>query len=558
MASKSRRNEKRNPNNKRSLLTCLRKPHWMDFFYIGSVIIIIQILLLSILTLFPMEAQSMAETLHEKVTLTPQPKKNDAPSELSHGKDGNWLWDNHSQRPLAPHSNKAPKNKPDIFIDLLNEQATQRIKKTQIYIKSFALDHFDGTRWSIHHPSKFTIKKGTAKEIPLQQRRHPSLPTHRFRITQTHHHDGQNVFCAVQNALSTEINSLSKVSTDTYLLPSLGSEDSAHNYIATSQPLNFNTILKLDSNLSPGKTDSVYLSKVTDYKLQENISNLSATITEKLNTTDTLTSIRKLIRKQCKYSLKIRNSKKLNPLDNFLFHERVGYCEHFATATAMICRDHGIPSRIAYGWTGGKHFVDSNLFVFLAKNAHAWTEIYLQGYGWVIFDTTPVANIQTNQNSVDPAPDNLSRSLNYAYNDHDSDSDASSHQQSSLWNKPIMLPLKILGFGSLLTTLILIIRRFTTTSRTNYASSHLSSSPPKYLQLFHTLSANLGHYCKSGTTLAHNISKLKEQTPEQDHAHLDQLLTYHYNTTYRNTPPCKTTESSLVKKLKAEILKNKE
>ena len=74
--------EKRNPNNKRSLLTCLRKPHWMDFFYIGSVIIIIQILLLSILTLFPMEAQSMAETLDEKVTLTPQPKKNDAPSEL--------------------------------------------------------------------------------------------------------------------------------------------------------------------------------------------------------------------------------------------------------------------------------------------------------------------------------------------------------------------------------------------------------------------------------------------------------------------------------------------
>jgi len=542
--------EKRNPAHKRKLLTCLRKAHWMDFLYIGAVIVAIELLLLSVFTLFPKEAESLATDLHAWVKSTDPPEQEyGTPDELSTAKSGNWLWDNHSQRPLANRASKQPKNKPDIFIDLLNPEATSRLKKTQIYVKSFSLDYFDGKRWSIHQPTKFTIsKKGDSLQINSNKLK--NFPTYTCRVTQTFHDDGQNVFCAIQNPLSSKIASLTKVNTDTFLLPQLLPGDSSYNYITTSQPLNLNDILKFDTNIIPAKPsadNSVYFSQVIDYQLQQNIANLAKTIPSNLSSAETLLQIRKLIRKQSSYSLDIRNPKRLNPLDNFLFHERKGYCEHFATATAMLCREHGIPSRISYGWTGGKHFVDSNLFVFLAKNAHAWTEVYLEGYGWVIFDTTPPSHIQTNQDSEEPAPEDLGEK--YSYDLYDSDTDMAASEKSPAWKIPVM----ILCIGALFTTLILLLRRISTSPRSNTASSHLPASPPKYLSLFEKLCTRLGHHCRTGTTLAQNINALKSKAASIDHQGLDTLLDYHYSITYRDAPVDKSTESQILRFLKQSM-----
>lgn len=547
--------EKRNPTQKRKLLTCLRKPHWMDFLYIGAVIIVIELLLLSVFTLFPKGAEEIATNLHHWIkSYEKSPEQHPTPDQLSTTKNGNWLWDNHSQRPLANSTSKQPKNRPDIFIDLLTPKDTQRLKKIQIYIKSFSLDHFDGKRWSIHQPTKFTINK--QKTTPLQiSKKHPDkIPTFTCRITQTFHNDGQNVFCAIQNPLSTQIPSLTKVNTDTYLLPQLPTGDSAYNYIATSQPLNLNTILKLNSDITPATPptiDSVYLSQVTDYQLQQNIANLAKSIPDNLTTAQTLLQIRKLIRTQSSYSLQIQNPKQLNPLNNFLFHERKGYCEHFATATALLCREHSIPSRISYGWTGGKHFLDSNLFVFLAKNAHAWTEVYLKGYGWVIFDTTPPSHIQANQISEEPAPADLGNK--YRYEIYDNNLNPTYTKQTPAWKIPAM----ILSIGALFTTLVLLLRRISTSPRASSTSStHLPTNPPKYLTLFHKLCTKLGHHSHKGTTLAKNITALKNKTPTPHHQNLDTLLQYHYNTTYRNTKKNKQTESKIIQFLKQELSKD--
>jgi transglutaminase-like putative cysteine protease len=77
-----------------------------------------------------------------------------------------------------------------------------------------------------------------------------------------------------------------------------------------------------------------------------------------------------------------------NPLENFLFDDRVGYCEQFASAFAAMARSVGIPARVAVGFTPGKSEADGR-FLVTGENAHAWPEILLGDAGWVPFEPTP-------------------------------------------------------------------------------------------------------------------------------------------------------------------------
>ncbi|HVT68376.1 MAG TPA: transglutaminaseTgpA domain-containing protein, partial [Trebonia sp.] len=75
-------------------------------------------------------------------------------------------------------------------------------------------------------------------------------------------------------------------------------------------------------------------------------------------------------------------------LQNFLFNTRTGYCQQFADAMAVLARLLGIPSRVAYGYTQGTKQKDGSWLV-TTHDAHAWPELYFQGYGWLRFEPTP-------------------------------------------------------------------------------------------------------------------------------------------------------------------------
>ena len=69
---------------------------------------------------------------------------------------------------------------------------------------------------------------------------------------------------------------------------------------------------------------------------------------------------------------------------------RHGYCVHFATAMAVMARTLGIPSRVAVGFLPGDLAQDgSGVYVVTGHQAHAWPELYFQGFGWVRFEPTP-------------------------------------------------------------------------------------------------------------------------------------------------------------------------
>jgi protein-glutamine gamma-glutamyltransferase len=76
-------------------------------------------------------------------------------------------------------------------------------------------------------------------------------------------------------------------------------------------------------------------------------------------------------------------------VDNFLFVDRRGVCEQFATAQVVMLRTLGIPARLVAGYGAGEYNTLSGYFAVRNSDAHAWTEVYFPGYGWVPFDPTP-------------------------------------------------------------------------------------------------------------------------------------------------------------------------
>ncbi len=81
----------------------------------------------------------------------------------------------------------------------------------------------------------------------------------------------------------------------------------------------------------------------------------------------------------------------------FLFNTREGYCRHFATAMAVLCRLNGIPSRLVTGYAPATFSLVDNGYLYKASNAHAWVEIYFDGYGWITFDPTPAGQAAFNR-----------------------------------------------------------------------------------------------------------------------------------------------------------------
>ena len=77
-----------------------------------------------------------------------------------------------------------------------------------------------------------------------------------------------------------------------------------------------------------------------------------------------------------------------DPVDQFLFETRRGFCEHFASSFAVMMRAAGIPTRVVTGYLGGEVNPVDGFLVVRQSEAHAWNEVWLRGEGWVRFDPT--------------------------------------------------------------------------------------------------------------------------------------------------------------------------
>ena len=77
-----------------------------------------------------------------------------------------------------------------------------------------------------------------------------------------------------------------------------------------------------------------------------------------------------------------------NTADQFWFDSKEGFCEHIASAFVVLVRAMGIPARLVTGYQGGEPNNLDGYWIVRQSDAHAWTEVWLEGRGWVRVDPT--------------------------------------------------------------------------------------------------------------------------------------------------------------------------
>jgi transglutaminase-like putative cysteine protease len=80
----------------------------------------------------------------------------------------------------------------------------------------------------------------------------------------------------------------------------------------------------------------------------------------------------------------------VDSVDTTLFDSKRGFCGHFASAYAMMMRAAGVPARVVTGYFGGEWNPVGGYLIVRQSDAHAWTEVWLEGKGWTRIDPTAV------------------------------------------------------------------------------------------------------------------------------------------------------------------------
>jgi transglutaminase-like putative cysteine protease len=105
---------------------------------------------------------------------------------------------------------------------------------------------------------------------------------------------------------------------------------------------------------------------------------------------DAVLRMNEYLRQTYPYDLSIPPQREeMDAVEYFLFEQKRGYCEQFASSLVIMARTRGIPARLTTGYAPGEYNPFTGLYEVRASDAHAWVEIYFPGYGWSTFDPTP-------------------------------------------------------------------------------------------------------------------------------------------------------------------------
>ena len=347
-----------------------RKPGIRDFLATGMGILALECGFLWLLNAAPEPLEEVAILLEAKF----QPAAAAERSGKAASTDvGNWLWSDEKRRALPRRTNLKPGAKPEIFVKLPQAKDAELLLKRNVYVRAFTLDEFEDGVWSRGGDEPKELEADAQGWIGLGERGDGEILHEIFHGKVG---GGRDTLTALQGVRAVRLPSLKVVADGMGFLPDVGGT-SGYSYLASSIPT---TLEDLPKTEDWGQGKAVVAA-----------GRFAALATQAAGEGDLLKkllNIQSFLRDNFSYSLMTENRDDLDPLENFLFAEKRGHCELFATAAAQMAREIGVEARVAYGWAGGEYFPVSRMFVFRAREAHAWVEVKMKGV-WVVMEPTP-------------------------------------------------------------------------------------------------------------------------------------------------------------------------
>jgi transglutaminase-like putative cysteine protease len=521
-----------------TLAKSARKPRAFDYLAISLAVLLIESFFLVFLSIVPEKSEEFAITLDALLQSDSdyEQKKNSSESqEKNRGSKGeneslitsNWLFSGPGRRSLNKNKKVRPSNRPEVYLFPSTTNDARTLLDRELFLRNFTLATYRKESW---FPLSMIPQTLSARNEVINFEVTETEPKITYEISHQVNRGGPTLAITVPNLLSIKQPSLREISPDTFRLPPNTIRGEEYRYEVTSTPLDFNNILETipGTLLSPE-----YLELPSNPKLRGKIKTLAARFGTP--TRESLLSLRRYLHENCRYSLDPAMPAIAEPVESFLFETKTGYCTHFATATVLLARAMGFPARIAFGWSGGRYFSDPNLFVFRAREAHSWAEIYLKDRGWVIFETTPALREEglpsvAPTDEISPYPTNfgdVDKKLNGTNTDP--------LLKVSLW---IGVALFALFIGAL------IIKRPSVLISGDSPVPGFLPHSPNYLSAFRSACLAHGHPMPSGCTLRTHLEKIT--APD----FTVKLLQYHYSVLYGDQPRNKMIEKKLLHQLR--------
>lgn len=163
----------------------------------------------------------------------------------------------------------------------------------------------------------------------------------------------------------------------------------------------YDLFVRIDADHSEAFDYSLYADAPPD-----DVTALAQTLTEGLSTDyEKAVAISSYLQKNYTYDAEFLISDADN-VQTFLFENKTGVCYQFASAMTELCRAAGLTARYVEGYALAEANTDTRYptatHVIRTKHAHAFTEVYLPGYGWCSFDATAI-NLNGAVNGLDAA-----------------------------------------------------------------------------------------------------------------------------------------------------------
>ena len=521
-----------------TLAKSARKPRAFDYLAISLAVLLIESFFLVFLSIVPEKSEEFAITLDDLLQSDSdyEQKKNSSESqEKNRGSNGeneslitsNWLFSGPGRRSLNKNKKVRPSNRPEVYLFPSTTNDARILLDRELFLRNFTLATYREESW---FPLSMIPQTLSARNEVINFEVTETEPKITYEISHQVNRGGPTLAITVPNLLSIKQPSLREISPDTFRLPPNTIRGEEYRYEVSSTPLDFNNILET----IPG---TLLLPEYLELPSNPNLRGKIKTLAARFGTPtrESLLSLRRYLHENCRYSLDPAMPAIAEPVESFLFETKTGYCTHFATATVLLARAMGFPARIAFGWSGGRYFSDPNLFVFRAREAHSWAEIYLKDRGWVIFETTPALREEglpsvAPTDEISPYPTNfgdVDKKLNGTNTDP--------LLKVSLW---IGVALFALFIGAL------IIKRPSVLISGDSPLPGFLPHSPNYLSAFRSACLAHGHPMPSGCTLRTHLEKIT--APD----FTVKLLQYHYSVLYGDQPRNKMIEKKLLHQLR--------